>query len=190
MSRSSLHVTVGVLATTMHEVVRRVAAMAADVPALRRPLPPGWADDQAIGEQAVKDGLVELVRMIEGIEPGEVVEHLARGFRARRAPDERGRLNDLDRLVSLSATDRVRPRPDVPRTILEAGERMRIVTGPRTIDLPAEIAPAVSRLLDGRATTARELGDLLDDASALVLVRRLVREGLLALADQSGDSGA
>jgi hypothetical protein len=47
------------------------------------------------------------------------------------------------------------------------------------LDLPAVLEPAVIRLLDGTARPVAALADLLDGPSRAVLVRRLVRDGLL-----------
>jgi hypothetical protein len=45
--------------------------------------------------------------------------------------------------------------------------------------MPASLEPAVRRLLDADRCTPAALAGQLDPASRLVLVRRLVREGLL-----------
>ncbi len=53
----------------------------------------------------------------------------------------------------------------------------------RSLDLPAVLAPALDRLLAGPAITVRDLSDLVDEGSRQVLVRRLLREGVLRRTD-------
>jgi hypothetical protein len=53
------------------------------------------------------------------------------------------------------------------------------VLADRELDLPAAAQPALVRLLDGEAHAVADLADLVDGPSRLVLVRRLVREGVL-----------
>src|SRR3546814_13341142 len=49
----SLHLTIGVLATTVHDLLRRVVDGTADDPTFRRALPPGPASDLATARTVV-----------------------------------------------------------------------------------------------------------------------------------------
>jgi bifunctional lysine-specific demethylase and histidyl-hydroxylase NO66 len=60
-----------------------------------------------------------------------------------------------------------------------AGGRLELLLGDRTLTMPATLEPAVRQVLDGDELTPGELAGHLDGPSRLVLVRRLVREGLL-----------
>ena len=59
------------------------------------------------------------------------------------------------------------------------GPRLQLVLGDRRLTMPAALEPAVRRLLDGEPHRVGDLADLLDAPSRRVLVRRLVREGIL-----------
>ena len=66
---------------------------------------------------------------------------------------------------------------DWSRLRIESGDRLRLLIGDRSVEVPARIAAAVDVVRDREALTPTDLG--LDAASNLVLARRLVREGLL-----------
>jgi lysine-specific demethylase/histidyl-hydroxylase NO66 len=183
---SSLHLTVGILATTAYDVVRHVAAMAGDVPALRRSLPAGWARDRTVAEAVVKDVLVELAQFVEHVDSAAVVEHLSTRHQHARQPLLHGQLLELDALAAVADDTVVRRRDGVVLTRRVDGELLRLRAGDRTLELPAILTPAVDRLLDGEACRVGELADLLDEASRLVLVRRLVRDGLLRTGRDTG----
>jgi hypothetical protein len=126
----------------------------------------------------VKQAIDELVRFLDDVDVGALAADLA----SRRQPGRPrfdGHLLELDRLGSLDDDARVRRRPAAVRSWSVVDERVRLDMADRTVDLPAVLVPAVERLLDGRVHRVGELGDLLDASSRLVLVRRLVREGIL-----------
>jgi hypothetical protein len=57
------------------------------------------------------------------------------------------------------------------------------VLADRTVTLPVALRGALDRLAPGDPLAVRDLADLLDGPSRLVLVRRLVREGALVATD-------
>ena len=59
-----------------------------------------------------------------------------------------------------------------------ASGTVRIVTPSKSLTLPEEAEAAVRRLHEGGAVPLEELPGL-DDADAIVVVRRLLREGIL-----------
>jgi bifunctional lysine-specific demethylase and histidyl-hydroxylase NO66 len=178
---TSLHLTIGILATTGYDVVQRIATLAAGVPALRRTLPPGWANDPATAAAVVKEVLAEFVGFTQGVDPGDVASHLATRHLASRQPLLDGQLLQLDALGSLADSSLVARRAGVVVVTDRVPGALRLRAGDRTIELPDVLEPAVGRLLDGAVHPVGGLADLLDTSSRLVLVRRLVREGLLVV---------
>lgn len=180
-SGASLHLTIGVLATTAHDVVRRVAALAADVPSMRRSLPPGWANDPATAEAAVKEALAELITFAGTVDVSSVADDMTTGFLTSRQPLLPGHVLDLTRLAELDDSSVVQGRDGVTWTTTSDADRFRVRVADRTIDLPAAVEPVVRRLLDGDEVRVADLADTLDAPSRLVLVRRLVRDGVLRI---------
>jgi hypothetical protein len=175
---SSLHLTVGVLATTAYDVVRRLTTLAGDLPSLRRSLPPGWARDPEVARAAVEQALTDLAGVVEGADTSAIADHLTTRYLLSRQPYLDGQLLELEALATIDDDAVVRRRGVVATAAVVAG-RLQISVGSRTIDLPAAVELAVDRLLGPDPVRVGDLDDLLDGGSRLVLVRRLVREGLL-----------
>ena len=193
----SLHLTIGILATTVHDVLRRLVDRAGDDVAFRRSLPIGWADDPALAAAAVKAAVADLVEWLGTVDADEVATGLAEGFVANRTPLLDGQLLELTALDTLDdhtvvvrragTLTTVRPEPGADGAPDDgafaaedaAGARVRVTLGDRSVVLPAAVEPVLRRLLDGEPHRVDELADLCDLPSRLVLVRRLVREGAL-----------
>ena len=72
----------------------------------------------------------------------------------------------------------MRWRASLPVRVSTIDDRVRIVGRAKTLSLPVEAELAVRRLAAGGAVTPGELPGL-DAESAVVVVRRLVREGFV-----------
>jgi lysine-specific demethylase/histidyl-hydroxylase NO66 len=193
----SLHLTIGVLATTAHDVLRELVDVAGDEVAFRRSLPPGWPEDDAAATAAIKAIVTELGDWLGRVEPGDVAARLRDRFVANRTPLLGGQLLEiagLDRVDDATAVER-RPGTIATLAVVDpvgpagepGGPRLRLTLGDRRVDMPAAVEPAVRRLLDGGRHLVGDLGDLLDADSRLVLVRRLIREGALRTTPPAAD---
>jgi len=97
----SLHVTVGVLATTVHDVLLALVEQAGDDPAFRRSLGAGWAFDDAAATAAVKSAVADLADWLGRVDVAEVAGRMRDRFVSRRTPLLDGQLLEivgLDRL--------------------------------------------------------------------------------------------
>ena len=97
-------------------------------------------------------------------------------------PTDRDRLDALTEttLDDLADGFHLSRRSPVARGLLRpAGERLHLLLGDRRVTVPARIEPAVRELLAHDELRPRDLHDHLDAAGAIVLTRRMVREGLL-----------
>lgn len=175
----SLHLTIGVLAVTRHDLVRRIVDRAAESPELRRSLPVGYAGDAATAGRVVKEVVADLIAWLETADVDEIAADVVDREARRRPPLLDGQLLELSRLHHLDDTTAVQLRHGVRARLAVADGRVRVVLADRELDLPAPAEPAVVRLLDGRPHAVADLADLVDGPSRLVLVRRLVREGVL-----------
>ena len=76
---TSLHLTLGVLATTVHDVLRRmIDRAAADDIAFRAGLPAGFPFDHDVAARTVKAALSDLIGWLERLDPGDVADELRR----------------------------------------------------------------------------------------------------------------
>jgi bifunctional lysine-specific demethylase and histidyl-hydroxylase NO66 len=180
---ASLHLTLGILAVTVADAVHALVDEALEDPAFRANLPAGALADAGSAAEAVADVPARLAAWLGGADPAGAGEVLARRFWNGRRPLLDGHLLQVAGLADLSDTAVVRRRPLAPCRVAVDGTEAVVALGDRDVHLPAAVAPAVERLAAGGPVAVADLGDVLDAASRLVLVRRLVREGLLEVVD-------
>ena len=175
----SLHLTVGIPTRNWNEVLREVVELATEEAWFREGLPVGYADDPAGLAQRLADRVAELRRFLDKVDLDQVAERTARRFWAARAPLLRGQLRQLLALDELDDATVVRRRPGAVCRLETRGDRLTVLLGDRELTMPARLEPAMRRLLEAGRFAVADLAGLLDAPSRLVLVRRLVREGLL-----------
>jgi cupin superfamily protein len=180
---ASAHLTVGILSPTWMGAVREAVGLAEDEPELSEPLPLGFGLDPRAFRDEVEDRLRAFQRWLEKVDPSEVAERLARRFLTARQPLLKGQLSQLLVLPGVSDDSIVRRRPGSICVTLPAGEEIAVLLGDRELRMPAWVEPAVRSLATGAELTVRDLEPHLDAEGRLVLVRRLVREGLLEVID-------
>jgi hypothetical protein len=102
---------------------------------------------------------------------------------ARRGPLAVRSLAALVVLDELDDTTVLRRREGAVAEVVPEGERVALVLGDRTLRLPAEVEPVLRSVVGSSTVRGVDLGDdVLDAAGRRVLLRRLVREGLLEAA--------
>lgn len=180
----SAHLTIGIVTTTWHDVLREVVAGTAEEPELRRALPPGYAGDQAALAAGVEEAVARLRKWLDGVDAGAVAAATARRFYAGRPPILAGQLHQLRLLDGLDDTAALRRREGGVCHLVGDGERLTVVLGGgRELDMPVALEPVMARIAAAGSFRLGDLGDLLDGPSRLVLGRRLVAEGLLEVVD-------
>ena len=181
---TSLHVTIGIHAVTVHDLLAAALERAAEEPAFRAALPLGFANDDRtkVLLEAVGAGLAEASQWLGSLDPAPLAADARRRFWSQRPPLLEGQLGQLARLDELADTSVVIRRPGSICQIDDTGDdpsRLRLLLGDRELVVPSEVEPALRRLVAGAPVAVSELADLLDAESRLVLVRRLVVEGVL-----------
>lgn len=187
----STHITIGVRALKWAEVISRVADRACASREFSGRLPAGWTGDAGQFAADLASQLASFVKHVEALDAAGLAAAERRRFVAGRTPDLRGMLTDLLALDGLTDTTPVRRRPGAVCAVDRAGEELRVTLGDRTLHMPAALEPAIARIeavAGGATLRPADLQAELDVEGRVVLVRRLVREGLLTLA--SGRVGA
>ena len=169
---SSVHLTVGVLSTTWYDVLTDAVSLAGADEAFRDALPVQPLDTLSVG-----DFLRRAAAWLEQLPAADVEAVVARRLH-RAVPVEPMRLLAHDAaLRGLTSSTVLRPRRGVGGAVRVDGDAVVLTLPGRTVTLPALAEPALRRLLSGPCTP----GDLqlagLDEPGALVLARRLLREG-------------
>ena len=177
----SVHLTIGVLALTGDDVVREVVRRAADHLPLRRPLPVGFGADEDAATAAVAGAVEDLRDWLASVDPKEVARALSRRFWASRPAVLGGHLQQLVLAEELDDRTVVRRRPAAVCELSTAAGRLEVLLADRVLRMPAALEPALHLLVIGEPSRVSDLEALLDIRSRHVLVRRLVREGLLEI---------
>jgi bifunctional lysine-specific demethylase and histidyl-hydroxylase NO66 len=184
LDRPSLHLTIGVRTVDWRDVVRRAVDAAIDAAGTQvdGPLPAGWADDPAAHAGDLAAHLRTVADHLAAVDTVAPLERAATTFWSRRTPDLTGGLRDLLELDRLDDTTPLRRRPDATFQVQVTGDRLHVQLGDRELELPAAAEAAVRQLGSRDELVPKDLADVADEPSRLVLCRRFVQEGLLTFA--------
>jgi JmjC domain len=178
-SEASLHVTIGINRTTWREVLERYVQQLLADPALDEPLPAGYhrAPDSLAAPLAVH---VERLRdQLSEADVGTLATNEADRFAITRGPALRGALVDRLTVAGLHDSSWVRRRAGSVCEVRPGADRLRVLLGDREMRVPDWLADPLEEILRADRLRPSDLAEWLDEASRLVLIRRLVREGLL-----------
>ncbi|MCA1726088.1 MAG: cupin domain-containing protein [Actinobacteria bacterium] len=176
------HLTIGILATTWLDVIRRALAGVEPDEDLGEPLPVGFHLDRSGLAAAAEDRLKSLRARVERIDAEEVAAAEARRFLTSRPPLVAGGLLDAMEADTLDDGSPVRRRPGSFCVLQDDPGGLRVLLGDRELRMPARLRPAMDRVAAAPELTPADLSAHLDPAGRLTLIRRLVREGLLEVA--------
>jgi bifunctional lysine-specific demethylase and histidyl-hydroxylase NO66 len=179
----SAHLTVGVHVLTRWAVVDALVNALTDDPALRGSLPLGIdaADPEALAPhvEAVAARLAETLAAPDPDRAERVARRLRRRAWTGNRPEAVAPLAQAAASTSADASTVVRVRRGLHHRLRTGSDgTVLLELADRTVSLPAETHAACERLLAGRPATAGELPGLDPDDGAVV-VRRLLREGVL-----------
>ena len=183
---ASIHITVGVLSITWKDVFTRLLS---DVESFDEALPAGFAHDPQGTATAVADQLRKLSEWTAGSDPRALAAGEQRRFWASRPPVYTDQLRQLLALDGVDDDTEVERHPLAICELIPAGNRLQVVLGDRRILMPAHAEPAMRAILERGRLRVRDLAGYLDSDGRRILVRRLVREGLLRIRDRGGGSG-
>ncbi len=173
----SAHLTVGVHVVTRFALVEALAALVAADPELRASLPLGLdvADPDALAPHvdAVRDALVAALARVPA---DAVARRVRRRVWSGNRPEPVRPLAHTAFVDGLAPGDVVRRRAGLGHRLLDGGTRL--VLRDREITLPPSTGQAMVALVDGGPHAVGSLPGM-DPADQVVLVRRLLREGVL-----------
>ena len=179
LGATSVHLTVGMSAYTRADLVQALVDEASDHAGLRASLPLGIdVSDPASIAPIVEETVRELVDALQATDAAWPAAVLSRRFDADTRAEPLAPLATLDALAALDAGTRVRWRASSHARIVTVDDRVRVVSRAKTLSLPIEAEPALRRIAEGEPVAVGELPGL-DPESAIVVARRLVREGFV-----------
>ena len=175
---ASLHITIGINQVVWSDVLRDVVGRVLADGGFGEHLPAGMFRDPDALAAALRERLSALGDALTSVDADAEVARLERGFATARQPLLAGGLRDLLDVRDLTPTTVVRRRPGSQCTLKPSETDLVLLLGDRKLTVPARVEASVRALLDAGEVAAGAVPGL-SEASSLVLVRRLVREGLL-----------
>jgi ribosomal protein L16 Arg81 hydroxylase len=182
----SLHITAGILRYTWLDLLLDfVAGAALNDPAFRKALPPGFARSDFDRTQARETLRNLLDRVWAKADFDATLDHFVDEFVSWCPPLLEGQMAQLATLGQLRPESVVGLRPGVIFRLRNGRETLSLDCYGRTLSFPAYTGEAVRYALSHPKFAVRDLPGNLDEASKLLLVRRLIREGLVVALDTS-----
>ena len=187
----SLHLTIGVHALSVGAALRRAVARAVALDAaLRRPLPiafAGHAREQAARQ--LSDARARLIELLSAADIEFIVDAEAapmkRQMTSQTHPFTEGRLGSLVASTQLTLDSTIVAGASM--AVATVGEESILVTGGRrTLTMPSRVTHALEYILSGRPCRVAHFPQL-DDESRLVLGRRLLAEGVVAVTHEMAE---
>jgi hypothetical protein len=176
--KESVHVTIGILAVTWAAVLAEAVKAIGSDPSLRSPLPLGFALEDGSFAREVGEHLEQISASIADIDPHELARRLRHKVLTSRQPVLRGQIHRVLDLDQVSDETVVCRREGTICLIEMVDGELSVLLGDRELRMPAWAEPAMADLATGESIPVADLPGL-DAGGRLVLVRRLIREGLL-----------
>jgi hypothetical protein len=175
----SIHVTVGILATTWLDVWKAAFARAPEHESFRASLPIGFAGDPSAAGDELEVRRKELLAWLESVSDEDLLHQMGDRFWSQRRPMLDGQLERLAEIEELDERTSLRLRPVAVFRVRTDADSVRAILGRRELRMPSFCEAALRRVAAGSAFAPADLPGLADDRSRVVLARRLMREGVL-----------
>ena len=181
---TSLHITLGLIGKTWADVmIEAMSEACLAAPEYRRNLPIGFANDGFDPGEAAAIFRSLAEQFAAKAQLPAILDRFANDFVTSRRPVLYGGLQVQGRADRISGSSSVSPRPNLICRIREQGEQVEVLFGSSIIRFPAFVRASLEFCLKGPSFRVLEIPGELDEPGKLVLVRRLVQEGLLVRAD-------
>ncbi len=179
--KPSVHLTIGIVTTTWHDVLAdALGTFGPDDLTLRRALPVRAAGPVDAAAEAA-DLLKRATDWLASLDPAAVAGLLEQRLARAEPMEPLGVMAQAAAAAGLGPHTPLRPRQGIGAAIAVRGDRVELTSRAATLSLPAVATRLLAAALAGPGTPETYVaGDAdCDVADALVVVRRLLREGVL-----------
>ncbi|HEX2240916.1 MAG TPA: cupin domain-containing protein [Actinomycetota bacterium] len=183
-AEASAHLTVGILTNEAVEVLRALTRLAEAEPSFQERIPPVAMRDIDSLRAWAGAQIEEIRRWLDKVDLDDVTERVARRVLTTAQPILRGQLRQFELVGSVSEDTVVIRRLGAGCFVFRRPHTLRVLLADRELEMPLVAADAVEEIVRRERLTPRDLYPFLEPNSALVLVRRLVREGLLEVSQE------
>lgn len=175
----SAHLTVGILTHDSIAVVDEIVKMAAEEPLFQERLPLRAAADTGSLQSLVEGHVNDLRIWLDKMDRDELGWRVARRLVGSPLGMMEGQLEQLRALPGMGPGAHVRRRPGTICMLRVRPDKVQVLLVDRELEMPAGAAEVMAFVARTSSFRVGELEVWLDGPSSLVLVRRLIREGLL-----------
>lgn len=176
---ASAHLTVGILTHASIDVAREVVKLAQEQPLFQERLELRGVRDREGLKEVVERELDQLRAWTEKVDLDDLTERVARRVVSTAQSIDRGTLTQLDKIVDLDEATTVAHRRDSVCMLFPRETTLKVLLADRELEMPLVALPAMEVVAHRQRFLVGDLHDSIDPDSALVLVRRLIREGFL-----------
>jgi JmjC domain len=177
------HLTIGVHVTAWRDVLKGVWDGASVDPALDGDLPAGWTNDPESFRRELGQRLDAAAAALRRVDPAAVFDSRLERFWSNRPQLARGQIAERSIPLMVDDATLVRRRDGAFCELRSRGGTLVVLLGDRRLEMPGFLEPAMRLVAASETLAVGDLADELPDASSrAVLVRRLIREGLLTAA--------
>ena len=177
---SSIHLTIGVHSYKWRDLVRDALEGAEESDSeLRQSVPPRMLSSRS-GQAAARAKVADLLSAVAS-EPlfGEAVRKYRKRLVREGHGQPQGQFGEIDRLDSVSLETEVMRRTGLSCFLEESDSEVSISFSGNVVRGPKSVAPAFRFIARRDRFLTKQLPKSLSDSSKVVIVRRLIREGLL-----------
>jgi bifunctional lysine-specific demethylase and histidyl-hydroxylase NO66 len=175
------HITIGVHVSSWRTLLDDVWRRVAEDPAFAEPVPAGWHRDLDATADELRARVGSAAAALAAEHTRAVVDDAHDRFLSSRSQLVRGLLLDQLELDRIGDETPLRRREGAICEIRRRDEAVVALLGDRRLEMPSRLEPAMRIVAGSSVLTAADLAASIPDREGrLVLVRRLVREGLLA----------
>ena len=172
----SAHLTVGILTHDSSAVLSEIVKLASEEPVFQDRLESVDAEGLAT---VVERHVDELRTWLDKVDTDELTNRVARRVLTTAQPILRGQLRQLDMLSEIDDKTSLRKRKGASCHVRRTDAGLKVLLSDRELAMPALAGDAIDHIAERGHFVVADLHAMLDPESSLVLVRRLVREGLL-----------
>ena len=177
--RASAHLTVGILTHDSIDIVREIAKLAEKEALFSERLPSDATSDPEALRSSVQRHVEILRAWLDGIDLDRLTQGVARRIMSTSQPIVRGQLGQLAQLDDIDEETLVVRRAGATCALFHGEESVKALLSDRELEMPILAGPAMEWIASRDRFHVRHLHQFLTPESALVLVKRLIREGLL-----------
>lgn len=176
---ASAHLTIGILTHDSIDIVREVVKLAEREQAFNERLPREATTDPEALRASVQHHVENLRAWLDGIDIDLLTQRVGRRILSTSQPIVRDQLRQLAMLDEIDEQTAVVRRRGAACTLFPGDGSLKVLLSDRELEMPLAAKPAMEEIAGRDRFQVRDLHELLTPESALVLVRRLIREGFL-----------